>query len=102
MARLPKPVDIVKRGKVYRLHYYNPDGLRRRLTVGSDFHHAQRLAFKYTDWLLGGKDPEREMERAKQNEKAKQLTLREFFPEFMERHGRFQSRKMQSAWWMRR
>lgn len=95
MTRSIKPVSVVSRGDSYQLYYYNTDGQRRRLSVGSDYLHAQRMAVKYTDWLIEGKDPEREMKRAEQQENAKQITLKEFFPEFMERHGTNCSKSMQ-------
>ena len=98
MDRRIKPVKLVKRGNAYQLYYYNPDGRRRRLSVGSDQGLAQRLSIKFTDWLLEGKDPEREMERAKQTEKARSITLKEFFPEFMARHGNNQSKGMISRY----
>lgn len=93
-----KPVKIVRRGKYYQLYFYNPDGLRRRLTCGSDYQLAQRLAIKFTDWLLEGKDPEHEMERAKKAESAKQVTLREFFPVFMQRHGNRQRERTRETY----
>ena len=55
----------------YALHYINPDGRRRRLSVGKDFQLAQRQAIKFSDWLIEGKDPECELEHAEQSEKAK-------------------------------
>jgi len=87
MDRIIKPVKVVKRGRYYQLYYYSPDGLRRRLSVGSDERQAQRLAVKFTDWLLEGKDPEREMERTRMVEQQRSITLREFYPSFMEHHG---------------
>ena len=59
-----KPVRIKKRGKTYQLYYYNPRGERRRLSVGDDYQQAQRLAVKFSDWLMEGKDPEHEMKKA--------------------------------------
>lgn len=82
----PVRVDKTQYG-TYSLYFYNPDGRRRRLSVGSDYHQAQRLAIRFTDWLLEGKDPECELERAVQSEKAKSTTLGEFFPVFLRRHG---------------
>ena len=82
----------------YSLHFNTPDGIRRRLSVGKDHQHAQRLAVKFSDWLLEGKDPEREMEQARQKEQAKAITLKEFFTTFMDRHGKYQSRNMQARY----
>lgn len=93
------PARIIKRGSTYQLYYHNPDGYRRRLSAGPNVQQAQRIALKFTDWLLEGKDPEREMERARQTEKAKQVTLKDFFPEFMERHGKSQSKGMVSRYY---
>lgn len=98
MDTLFKPAKLVKRGNTYQLYYYNPDGYRRRLSVGPDRQQAQRLLIRFTDWLLEGKNPEREMERAQQKEQAKQVTLREFYPLFLEKHGSRQSKSMQKLY----
>ncbi len=91
-----KPVRVEKtKYGTYSLHYYSPDGTRRRSSVGSDEQYAQRIRVKYDDWLMEGKDPERELERAKQEEQAKSINLRDFYPVFMDRHGRTVSRSMQ-------
>lgn len=71
----------------YSLHYTNIYGKRRRLSVGSDENFAYRRANQFEGWILEGKDPERELQRIKQEEKAKQITLKEFFSEYMQRHG---------------
>ena len=93
-----KPVKITKRGSSYQLYYYNPRGERRRISVGIDYQHAQRLAVKFNDWLMDGKDPERELKLSQQSEQAKEITIKEFFPVFMERHGIQQSIKMQQLY----
>ncbi|MFC1552370.1 tyrosine-type recombinase/integrase [Candidatus Latescibacterota bacterium] len=93
-----KPVQIIKRGKSYQLYYYTPNGERRRITVGQDYQHAQRMVVKFSDWLLDSKDPEQEIERAKQIESSKQITLSELYPVFMERHGSKQSESMQTLY----
>ncbi len=95
MAKFITPKVVETKFGTYALHYYSPDGQRRRLTAGSDEKMAQRLAVKFTDWLLDGKDPEREMERAKEESRAKALTLSELYPVFMEKHGCKQSANMQ-------
>ncbi len=77
------------------LHFINPAGRRRRIAVGKDYQYAQRLAVRFNDWLLDGKDPEAEYERARQTERSRNLTLRSFYPVFMERHGLNQSESMQ-------
>ena len=82
----------------YFLHFTNPLGKRRRLSVGKDYQRSQRLAVKFNDWLLEGKDPEIEMERAKRTEQSKQITLRGFYPVFIERHGKLKSRNMQEIY----
>ncbi len=98
MAKI-NPVSIKKtKYGTYALHYVNPDGRRRRLSVGKDYQHAQRLAVVFFDWLLAGKDPEHELERTKQAEKTKSITIQELFPIFMERHGSLQSKSMQDIY----
>ena len=93
-----KPVKIQKRGKSYQLYYYTPEGRRRRLSVGKEYQLAQRLSVKFNDWLLEGKDPELELKRSRQIEEAKAITLKDFFPVFMERHGTHQSKSMQEIY----
>jgi len=44
-----------------------------------------------------GKDPELELERQAQAERAKSITLAEFYEEFMERHGRYRSKAMRES-----
>lgn len=98
MAKL-KAVRVVKTCYgTYALQYINPDGRRRRLSVGKDFQLAQRQAIKFTDWLMEGKDPESEMEYIRLIEKSQSITLREFFPEFMDRHGKQRGEKMQTSY----
>ncbi|HUU27816.1 MAG TPA: hypothetical protein VM123_08390, partial [archaeon] len=98
MARII-PVRVVKtQYGTHSLHYYSPDGHRRRLSVGSDKQNAQRLAVKITDWLLDGKDPEREMERARQEEQARRISITDFFPVFLDKHGNLQSENMQQSY----
>ena len=81
-------VNVVKtKYGTYSLHYTNLDGIRRRLSVGPDEGFAYRRANQFEGWILEGKDPERELQRVRQEENAKQITLKEFFPEYMERHG---------------
>ena len=93
------PVRVVKtKYGTFSPHYKSPDGRRRRLSVGSDEMHVQRLSVKITDWLLDGKDPEREMERAKQKEQAKTISLRDFYPLFLEKHGSEQSQNTRQSY----
>ncbi len=92
-----KPVQVAKtKYGTYSLHFTSPDGRRRRLSVGSNEQQAQRTAIKFADWLLDGKDPECEMERAKKEESAKSITLKEFYPRFMEEYGKRQSEGQQA------
>ena len=93
-----KPVKIQKRGSSYQLYYYSPQGERRRLSAGDDYHQAQRLVVKFSDWLLEGKDPEAEIKKAQEVESAKSLTLKDVFPMFMEKHGIFRSKNMQRSY----
>ncbi len=98
MAKI-KPVKVVKTTYgTFSLQFTNPENCRRRLSVGKDEHQAQRLALRFTDWLLEGKDPEREMERASEAEKARSITLRELYPMFLEKHGCRQSVNMQQLY----
>ena len=98
MARI-KTVRVVKtKFGTYSLHFNNPDGRRRRLSVGNNYQHAQRLSIKFSDWLLEGKDPERELELSELAEKKRHITFREFFPIFMERHGVMRSESMQRSY----
>lgn len=99
MARI-KPVQVLKRGNTYQLCFYTAGGERRRLSAGSDYHQAQRLAVKFTDWIMEGMDPEAEIKKAQEEEKQKgsPMTLRKLYPVFMERHGSKQSRKMQESY----
>jgi len=99
MAKLKTTVRIVQtRYKTYALHFTNPDGRRRRLSIGPDGQIAQRHALRFTDWLLDGKDPERELEVARKQEQSQAITIREFFPEFMSRHGVQRSGSMRMSY----
>lgn len=94
-----KPVRIVKTEYgTYSLHFTTPVGRRRRLSVGNDYQYAQRLAVRFNDWLLEGKDPEKELELVERIESEKHITMHEFFPVFMKRHGSRQSESMQALY----
>jgi integrase len=93
-----KPVQIMKRGKKYQLYYYNPRRERRRISVGDVYQHAQRLAVKFNDWLMEGKDPEVEILKAQENSSIQSLTLKDIFSLFMEKHGIFRSKTMQTSY----
>jgi integrase len=82
----------------YALHYVNPQGRRRRLSVGKDNHQAQRLAMKFNEWLLMGLDPEAELHELKNSNLSERLTLRDFYKIFIDRHGSFQSKSMQELY----
>jgi integrase len=90
-----KPPRLTKRGKGWQLCFYSPRGERRRLSAGTDPHLAQRMAVRFTDWLLEGKNPEREIEKSQQRERSRSVTLAEFFPVFLKRHGSLRSKKTQ-------
>jgi len=79
----------------YFLDYRNSEGRRRRLRVGASQDEAERKRIWALNLLMSGKDPEREMERAKRKEEEQSITLSEFFGEFMQRHGTLQSRNTQ-------
>jgi len=78
----------------YALHFTNNEGRMRRISAGKDRINAQRLAVKFSDWLLEGKDPEKEIQKMRQEEASMKMTLREFYPEYMHRHGNHQSKSM--------
>lgn len=67
-------------------------GIRRITTA------LQWIAVKFNDWLIEGKDPEHEMEKAKQANRTKNMIVREFYPLFMKRHGSYQSKKTQESY----
>jgi integrase len=91
-----KGVKIVKsKYNTYYLHFTNPAGIRRRISVGSDESFAYRRANQFEAFLLDSKDPERELQRIRQEEKARQITLKEFFPEYLRRHSPHLSEKTQ-------
>jgi len=98
MAKL-KTVRVVKtRYGTYSLHFINPDGRRRRISVGPDLQLAQRQAIRFTDWLMEGKNPESEIEYIRLTERLHSITIREFFLDFMEGHGKYKSEKMQISY----
>ncbi|MCE5270384.1 tyrosine-type recombinase/integrase [bacterium] len=79
----------------WTLDYFNPEGRRRQLSGGKDEQQARRLAVKFTDWLMEGKDPETEIERARKVAERKQVTFGELIPTFLERYGKYQSQGQQ-------
>jgi len=87
-----------KRGNKWQIDYVSPDGRRRRLSAGRDFRMAERMRIKYANWLLDGKDPEREIEREQVARKKQFITLRELFPIFMERYGSKRSKSTQTSY----
>ncbi|MFC1561919.1 tyrosine-type recombinase/integrase [candidate division KSB1 bacterium] len=93
-----KTVQIVQRGNCYALHFRNPEGRRRRLSVGNDYQQAQIMQLKFTSWLLEGKNPENEINKAVMEERSKSITVKDFYPIFIERHGKEQSDNMQECY----
>ena len=93
----PAKVRKTKYG-TYLVEYFSPDNRRRRVSAGDDEQIARRMAVRFTDWLMEGKDPEKEIDRARQAEQARLVTLRDFYPVFMDRHGRYQSQPMQELY----
>ncbi|MFC1554098.1 tyrosine-type recombinase/integrase [candidate division KSB1 bacterium] len=93
-----KPVRVIKRNNNYQLDFYNLNGERRRITAGNNLQIAQRMSLRFTDFLIEGKDPEIEIIKQHQKEKAKSITLEEFFPVFFERHGKQRSKSMQNSY----
>ena len=90
-----KPPRLIQRGRSWQLYYYAPSGERRRVSAGKDHQQAQRMCIRFMDWLLEGKDPEKEIKKAQQREQSRSMTLTEFFPVFMKRHGALRSKNMQ-------
>lgn len=95
MARFKKVGISITSHATYQLSYTNHLGRQRRLRVGKDERYAQKLRLKLEDWLLDGKDPERELKTLENLEAIQETKLLDFFPTFMERHGSFQSQSMQ-------
>ena len=94
-----KPVRIVKTEYgTYSLHFTTPAGRRRRISVGKNYEYVQRLAVRFNDWLIEGKEPEAEFGRVRQQEQMQRVTVRDFFPLFMERHGHTKSNSMQDSY----
>jgi integrase len=94
-----KPVRIVKTEYgTYSLHFTNPAGRRRRISTGSDYQRAKKMEREFNDWLMDGKNPEAEQKRMKEVNKRIEVTLTDFFPKFMERHGNYQSESMQALY----
>jgi len=98
MAKLKNSVRVVLRdygtSQKFALRFTNPEGRRRRLSVGSDYQYAQRMSMKFSEWLLEGKNPEHEIKKAIHKELIRNKSLMDFFPVFMERHGTLQSKRM--------
>ena len=86
MARIKKVGISITPQATYQLSYTNHLGRQRRLRVGKDERYAQKLRLKLEDWLLDGKDPERELQKRRKAEESKRLPLVEFFNIFMKRH----------------
>ena len=98
MAKI-KPVRIKKTEyDTYSLHFTNPSGKMRRISAGPDYQHAQRLASQFLNWLIEEKDPEFELEKIQKTKTDRSITLREFYPIFMKRHGIHQSMNMRSSY----
>jgi len=65
---------------------YRYDGCRRRPRIGTDKGEAEKIAFEIRQHLMQGKDPELEMTRADNKERARNLKLKEFWFVFAEDH----------------
>lgn len=79
-----KTVNIYKRGNKYYVDYVDHDHVRVRRSVGSDYRTAQNIKRMFDQWLLEGRDPLKEYQSLHQS--ISSLSLRDFFPEFMDRH----------------
>ncbi|MCP4726722.1 MAG: site-specific integrase [bacterium] len=99
MANLKTDVKVVlTKYNTYQLYYYSPAGMRRRLSVGESLQDAQRQALRFSDWLMEGRDPEIELDKLRKKQLLRSITVRDFFETFMERHGNFRSRNMQTSY----
>jgi len=67
-----------------QVEWRNPGGRRRRLRVDSDI--AENVRLKILQALIEGKNPEAEMEKANNRERAKSLKLKEFWHVFEKEH----------------
>jgi len=67
-----------------QIEWRNPGGCRRRLRVDSDI--AESVRLKILNALIEGKNPEAEMEKAGNRERAKNLKLKEFWWVFKKEH----------------
>lgn len=98
MAKI-KPVRIKETEYgTYSLHFTNPSGKMRRISAGPDYQHAQRLASQFFNWLVEAKDPEFELEKMQKLKTDRSITLRDFYPIFLKRHGIHQSKNMRSSY----
>lgn len=93
--KLVKTAKLRKRGDSYYAEYTDHHGKRPRPTLGSDYVTAQRLVVKINEWLYEGKDPVEELNRFRERGEPGSMTLRQFHPQFIERHGKRLSRSMQ-------
>lgn len=90
-------VRILKRGRNYQIYYHNLIGERRRLSAGNNLQNAQRIAVRFNDWLLEGREPEIELKKSHQINQL--ISIKSLFPMFMERHGNLRSRKTQASYY---
>ena len=90
-----KPVRLLKRGDCYQLYFRNPDGKLRRISGGNNLAIAQKTAVQFNDFLMAGKLPEVEIAIKSRKEASQNITLKDFFPTFRERHGNDQSESTQ-------
>ncbi|MCH7782057.1 hypothetical protein IID62_03235 [candidate division KSB1 bacterium] len=97
MVRI-KPVRVMKRGHYFQLYFYNHLQKRRRISAGNNYLVAQKMAVRFTDWLIDGKDPEKEYRNLKVKDASLPMTLRESYSIFMKRHGNFKSKSMQISY----
>ena len=71
----------------YMLHYTNPDGRRRRLSLGSVQQVADHQAVQFGNWLMEGKEPEQELRNNQATEQARAITFADLYLIFLKRHG---------------
>ncbi len=97
MARIKSVTIVPTRQGTYMLDYTDHDGKRPRPRVKTQ-KEATFWKDKFELWLAEGKDPVREMKCCVNHEKIRSVTVRTFFPVFMERHGSQQSKNMRISY----
>jgi integrase len=94
-----KTAHLWKRGRNYYIVYQSFRSMQIKLSVGSDFRAASKLLVRVNEMLMERKDPKQFI--TQEAIPVEPMTLKMFFPVFMERHGRLQSVKTQQVYYER-